>query len=299
MGIDAMKATMGLAALAMGTSMYMKSRNKAAKLLKPAYAYSGSAQDRHAYFVGGGLASLSGAAYLIRDCGFKGENIHIYEGLPILGGSNDGIGSVEGGFVCRGGRMLQEETYENFWELFRSIPSLDSPGKSLTDEILDFDHAHGTWCQMVQMEREEAETFYAEHQGRPFFPALVSMMTSAPCLVMKLTGPDAIKTWRGLLGPTNPETARATQPGCIRALYAIDGTRNAAHGSDSPASAERELDLCFKEEGSTASGLSPVYAFPQVGDKEIEEGDRRLAVILVRPHVIREGLAHVAVQRVQ
>ena len=103
--------------------------------------------DRQVYFVGGGLGSLAGAAYLIRDCGFKGENIHIIEGMHILGGSNDGAGDVSQGFVCRGGRMLNEETYENFWELFSSIPSLDMPGMSVTEEILNFDHLHPTHAQ--------------------------------------------------------------------------------------------------------------------------------------------------------
>lgn len=102
--------------------------------------------DKQVYFVGGGLASMAGAAYLIRDCKMKGENIHIFEGMKILGGSNDGAGDVSG-FVCRGGRMLNEETYENFWELFRSIPSLDMPGKSVTEEILNFDHLHPTHAQ--------------------------------------------------------------------------------------------------------------------------------------------------------
>ncbi|WNY23005.1 Oleate hydratase [Methanimicrococcus hongohii] len=100
--------------------------------------------DRHAYFIGGGLASLAGAVYLIRDFAFKGENIHILESLDILGGSNDGIGTPKEGFVCRGGRMLNEETYENFWDLFHTIPSLERPGLSVTDEILEFDHAHPT-----------------------------------------------------------------------------------------------------------------------------------------------------------
>ncbi|WP_042274251.1 oleate hydratase [[Clostridium] dakarense] len=103
--------------------------------------------DKQVYFVGGGLASLAGAAYLIRDCNFKGENIHIIEGMKILGGSNDGAGDVTNGFVCRGGRMLNEETYENFWELFSSIPSIDSPGMSVTEEILNFDHLHPTHAQ--------------------------------------------------------------------------------------------------------------------------------------------------------
>ncbi|WP_166432612.1 oleate hydratase [Lacrimispora amygdalina] len=97
-----------------------------------------------AYFVGGGLGSLAGAAYLIRDGKMPGNQITIFEGMPIFGGSNDGIGTPEKGFVCRGGRMLNEETYENFWELFRSIPSLANPDRSVTDEILDFDHAHPT-----------------------------------------------------------------------------------------------------------------------------------------------------------
>lgn len=101
-------------------------------------------KNKQAYFVGGGIASLSGAAYLIRDCGFKGEDIHILENMNILGGSNDGIGTPKGGFVCRGGRMLNEETYENFWELFRTIPSLKLKGKSVTEEILEFDHSHPT-----------------------------------------------------------------------------------------------------------------------------------------------------------
>ena len=98
--------------------------------------------DRKAYLVGGGLGTLAAAAYLIRDCKFPANQITVYEGMHILGGSNDGIGTPEQGFVCRGGRMLNEETYENFWELFGSIPSLRQPGHSVTEEILEFDHAH-------------------------------------------------------------------------------------------------------------------------------------------------------------
>lgn len=96
------------------------------------------------YFVGGGLASLAGATYLIRDFGIKGEQIHILESLPILGGSNDGAGDAVNGFICRGGRMLNEETYENTWELLSTIPSLDRPEMSLCEEILAFDHENPT-----------------------------------------------------------------------------------------------------------------------------------------------------------
>ena len=111
-------------------------------------------EDKQVYFVGGGLASLSGAAYLVRDCNFKGENIHIIEGMKILGGSNDGSGDPTDGFICRGGRMLNEETYENFWELFSSIPSLDLPGKTVTEEILNFDHLHPTHAQARLIDKD-------------------------------------------------------------------------------------------------------------------------------------------------
>lgn len=100
--------------------------------------------NKQVYFIGGGLGSLAGAAYLIRDCGFEGKNIHILESMHILGGSNDGIGNQKAGFVCRGGRMLNEETYENLWELFSTIPSIEHEGKTVTDEILEFDSEHPT-----------------------------------------------------------------------------------------------------------------------------------------------------------
>jgi len=100
--------------------------------------------NKHVYFVGGGLASLAGAVYLVRDGEFPGKNIHILEGMPILGGSNDGAGNPTEEFVCRGGRMLNEETYENTWELLATIPSLEKEGISVCEEILAFDHAHPT-----------------------------------------------------------------------------------------------------------------------------------------------------------
>lgn len=114
----------------------------------------GDNENRKAYFVGGGIASLAGAVYLIEDAGFKGENIYIIESLPVLGGSNDGSGTRQQGFVCRGGRMLNEETYENFWELTSRIPSLEVPNISLKDEILAFDHANPTHANARLIDKE-------------------------------------------------------------------------------------------------------------------------------------------------
>lgn len=110
--------------------------------------------DKQVYLVGGGLASMAAAAYLVRDANFDGRNIHVLESMDVLGGSNDGAGSVQQGFVCRGGRMLNEETYENFWELFRSIPSLEQPKRSVTEEILNFDHAHPTCAHARLLDRD-------------------------------------------------------------------------------------------------------------------------------------------------
>lgn len=127
-------------------------------------------EGQKAYFVGGGLASLAGAAYLIRDAKFPGEQITIYEGMHILGGSNDGIGTPEKGFVCRGGRMLNEETYENFWELFSSIPSLEQPKRTVTEEILNFDHAHPTCAKARLVDRDgsilDVKSMGFDHEDR-------------------------------------------------------------------------------------------------------------------------------------
>lgn len=125
---------------------------------------AGKDNNRHVYFIGGGLASLAGAAYLVRDCNFNGKNIHIMESMHILGGSNDGIGIPGKGYVCRGGRMLNEETYENFWELFKSIPSLEREGKSVTDEILEFDKAHPT-CAKARLIDKHGNILNVESMG--------------------------------------------------------------------------------------------------------------------------------------
>ena len=147
---------LGIAATAAGVAAkkFLTNTENLKKLKKHTPKENQNPPNGNAYFVGGGLGSLAGAAYLIRDCGMPGSQITIFEGLPIFGGSNDGIGTPENGFVCRGGRMLNEETYENFWDLFRSIPSLDNPDRSVTEEILNFDHAHPTSAKARLIDKE-------------------------------------------------------------------------------------------------------------------------------------------------
>ncbi len=100
--------------------------------------------------------------------------------------------------------------------------------------------------QMCELTRGECEEFYAEHSERPFFGDLVEFMSSGPVLQFELSGPDAVKRWRELIGPTNSNNARDEAPSSIRARFGTDNQRNAAHGSDSTEAAERELRLCFK-----------------------------------------------------
>jgi oleate hydratase len=91
-----------------------------------------------AYFIGGGVGSLAGAAFLVRDGGVAGGNITIYEGMPLLGGSLDGAQLADGSYSLRGGRMLTTDHYECTWDLLSSIPSLEHPGQTVRDETVAF-----------------------------------------------------------------------------------------------------------------------------------------------------------------
>lgn len=97
---------------------------------------------RKAYFVGGGIGSLAGAAFLIRDGGLPGHQIHILETGALIGGSLDGAGDPKHGYTMRGGRMLTTDNYECTWDLFKSIPSLMQPGRSVFEETVEFNEKH-------------------------------------------------------------------------------------------------------------------------------------------------------------
>jgi len=96
--------------------------------------------------------------------------------------------------------------------------------------------------RMMQLSRAQAEGFYAEHKGRPFFDGLVDFMTSGPVVVQVLSGENAILANRELMGATDPAKAA---PGTIRADFAKAIDANAVHGSDSPTSAAREIAYFF------------------------------------------------------
>ncbi|MCL2892666.1 nucleoside-diphosphate kinase [Brenneria tiliae] len=97
-------------------------------------------------------------------------------------------------------------------------------------------------AKMLHLTREQAEGFYAEHQGKPFFDALVSFMISGPIMVQVLESENAVQRNRDIMGATNPANALA---GTLRADYADSFTANAVHGSDSLESAQREIAYFF------------------------------------------------------
>jgi nucleoside-diphosphate kinase len=88
----------------------------------------------------------------------------------------------------------------------------------------------------------QAQKFYAEHKGRPFYDALCEFMTSAPIVLQVLEGENAIETYRRVMGATDPEEAKR---GTIRKRFARSKAQNSVHGSDSPTSAAREIALNF------------------------------------------------------
>ena len=99
-------------------------------------------------------------------------------------------------------------------------------------------------AKMLHLDNEKAGGFYAEHKERPFYNDLVSFMTSGPVVVSVLEGENAVLAHRDILGATNPKEAAA---GTIRADFAVSIDENAAHGSDSVASAEREIAYFFAD----------------------------------------------------
>ena len=96
--------------------------------------------------------------------------------------------------------------------------------------------------KLKHLSRREAEGFYAEHKGKPFFEELVEFMTRGPCVVMALEGEDAIAANRRVMGATNPAKA---DPGTLRKDFASSVTENTVHGSDGPTSAAREIAYFF------------------------------------------------------
>lgn len=128
-----------------------------------------------------------------------------------------------------------------------SIVKPDAVAKNVIGEIYSRFEKAGlkvVAAKMLHLTQEQAEGFYGEHKERPFFQALVGFMTSGPVMVQVLEGENAILANRDLMGATNPKEAA---PGTIRADFASSIDANAAHGSDSAESAQREIAYFFND----------------------------------------------------
>src|SRR6185503_14254848 len=97
--------------------------------------------------------------------------------------------------------------------------------------------------RLHHLTKKEAEGFYYVHKERPFFGGLTDFMSSGPCIVMCLEGPDAIAKWRALMGATDPAKADA---GTLRKEFGASIDNNATHGSDAPETAAFELGYFFR-----------------------------------------------------
>ena len=99
--------------------------------------------------------------------------------------------------------------------------------------------------KMIRLSPAQAETFYQEHKGKPFYEPLVAFMTSAPIVATVWEGEGAIAKARSVMGATNSTEAA---PGTLRREFGTNNRYNVVHGSDSPASAKREIGFFFKPE---------------------------------------------------
>ncbi len=129
-----------------------------------------------------------------------------------------------------------------------SIIKPDAVAKNVIGQIISRFENAGLKVVAARMERlgeKQVKGFYAEHEGKPFYEPLIEYMSSGPVVVQVIEGENAIAKNRELMGATNPAEAA---PGTIRADFADSIDANAVHGSDSPASATREINFFFSED---------------------------------------------------
>ena len=123
----------------------------------------------------------------------------------------------------------------------------DGVKRGLVGEIVSRIEAKGyriVGMKLMIISHETAARHYGEHQGKPFYEGLVEFITSGPVVTMALEGEGVIAGWRAMMGTTDPAAAA---PGTIRGDFATSIDENVAHGSDAPATAERELGIFFDD----------------------------------------------------
>ncbi len=145
-------------------------------------------------------------------------------------------------------------------------------------KILDLIVKNGFFINRMRMfkwTQEQAQAFYAEHKGKPFFEDLTKFMSSDVAVGLELIADSAVEKWRALIGPTNSLTARTSAPNSIRALFGTDGSKNAVHGSDSGISAAREIEFVFGPDSVTATTALL----------------NNCSCLVIKPHAVQAGYA--------
>ena len=135
----------------------------------------------------------------------------------------------------RGERLVSEKTL--------CIIKPDAVANNFVDQINEMIQSNGLLIlksKKTDISPEIARQFYAEHSEKPFFSDLVDFITSGPAIVQILEGDSCITNYRNLMGATNPKEA---EEGTIRKKFAESISKNAVHGSDSPESAVREIEI--------------------------------------------------------
>ena len=128
-----------------------------------------------------------------------------------------------------------------------SIIKPDATKRNITGSINELIEKNGLRIvaqKRIKMTNEQARNFYEIHNDKPFFDDLVEFMTSEPVIVQVLSGDNAVKKYREVMGATNPENAL---DGTIRKLFALNVQENSVHGSDSDENAEKEIKFFFTE----------------------------------------------------
>ncbi|KAK3095701.1 hypothetical protein FSP39_017831 [Pinctada imbricata] len=153
-------------------------------------------------------------------------------------------------------------------------------------QILDLIYSKGfmiTRLKMCQLNRNEAFQFYQEHQGKPFLDALLNFVTRGPVIAFEIMGESVIQKWRDLLGPTDSAQARQDAPNSIRSRFGKDKTENACHGSDSTASAIRELEFFFPSSGPSRQNTAKFTD---------------CTCCVIKPHAVKAGQAGKIIQAI-
>lgn len=132
-----------------------------------------------------------------------------------------------------------------------------------------------TLLRMCSLTRKDALDFYETRKGDAFLPFMVEYLVSGPIIPMELVGENAVERWGKVLGPLDPEEARQTTPGSLRALYGVKKDSNAFHGSLSPENAAREKEFFFPSTSERKSFSTPAVL-------------KNTTCCVIKPHAIEE-----------